>query len=59
MPLWRDLQKYAVRTGGGTNHRMGLYDMVMIKDTHADGAGSLAEALRRVEHLRPRVQGAA
>lgn len=54
-PLWRDVEKYAVRTGGGANHRMGLYDMVMIKDTHADGAGSLAEALRRVAHLRPDV----
>lgn len=58
-PLWRDLEKYAVRTGGGLNHRMGLYDMVMIKDTHADGAGSLAEALRRVAHLHPEVAIAA
>ncbi len=52
-PLWRDLEKYAVATGGGTNHRMGLYDMVMIKDTHADGAGGLREALNRVMHLKP------
>ncbi len=58
-PLWRDLEKEAVRAGGGTNHRMGLYDMVMLKDTHADGAGSLAEALRRVQPLRPRLKVAA
>lgn len=58
-PLWRDLEKEAVLCGGGTNHRMGLYDMVMLKDTHADGAGSLREALKRVEPLRPRLQVAA
>ncbi len=52
-PLWRDLEKHAVHCGGGMNHRFGLYDMVMLKDTHADGAGELAEALRRVAHLRP------
>lgn len=47
-PLWRDLEKYAVLCGGGTNHRMGLYDAIMIKDTHADEAGGLANALARV-----------
>lgn len=52
-PLWRDLEKYAVATGGGTNHRMGLFDMVMIKDTHVDGSGGLREALNRVMHLKP------
>jgi nicotinate-nucleotide pyrophosphorylase (carboxylating) len=59
VPLWRDVQKYAVRCGGGTNHRMGLYDMVMLKDTHADGAGGLDEALRRVQPLRPGLKVAA
>ncbi|MCB2155920.1 carboxylating nicotinate-nucleotide diphosphorylase [bacterium] len=58
-PLWRDLEKYAVACGGGTNHRFGLFDMVMLKDTHADGAGGLAEALRRVEPLRPGLKVAA
>lgn len=58
-PLWRDLEKYAVACGGGTNHRFGLFDMVMLKDTHADGAGGLGEALRRVEPLRPRLKVAA
>lgn len=33
-PLWRDLEKYAVKCGGGENHRRGLYDMVLIKDNH-------------------------
>lgn len=58
-PLWRDLEKYAVACGGGVNHRMGLYDMVMLKDTHADGAGALANALRRVLPLRPNLKVAA
>lgn len=58
-PHWRDLEKYAVLCGGGTNHRFGLYDMVMIKDTHADGCGGLGEALRRVEKLRPQYRVAA
>ena len=47
-PGWRDLEKYAVRKGGGRNHRMGLYDAVLIKDNHIDGARlSAAEAVRR------------
>ncbi len=52
-PAWRELDKYAVRCGGGTNHRFGLYDMVMIKDTHADACGGLALALEKVRPLRP------
>jgi len=48
-PLWRDLEKYAVRVGGGTNHRFGLDDMVLIKNNHADAAGGLGEAIRRVK----------
>jgi nicotinate-nucleotide pyrophosphorylase (carboxylating) len=48
LPGWRSLQKYAVKCGGGTNHRMGLYDMVMIKDNHVDEAGGVAEAIERV-----------
>ena len=42
-PGWRSLEKMAVRAGGGTNHRTGLYDMVMVKDNHLQTAGSLAE----------------
>jgi len=47
-PLLRDLEKYAVRMGGGMNHRMGLYDMVMIKDNHVDFAGGIENAIRSV-----------
>ncbi|MBF0411907.1 MAG: carboxylating nicotinate-nucleotide diphosphorylase [Desulfamplus sp.] len=48
LPGWRQLQKYAVKCGGGTNHRMGLYDMVMIKDNHTDGIGSITKAVEKV-----------
>lgn len=48
-PLLRQLEKYAVRTGGGGNHRMGLYDMIMIKDNHVDYAGGIAPAIDRVQ----------
>jgi len=48
LPGHRRLDKYAVRQGGGRNHRMGLYDMVLVKDNHIDGAGGITEALRRV-----------
>ena len=46
LPGWRALSKYAVTVGGGENHRMGLYDMVLIKDNHVDSAGSVGEAVR-------------
>lgn len=48
LPGYRGLHKYAVRCGGGTNHRIGLYDMVMIKDNHADAAGGIKPAVERV-----------
>ncbi|MCD4682647.1 MAG: carboxylating nicotinate-nucleotide diphosphorylase [Bacteroidales bacterium] len=44
-PLLRELEKYAVRMGGGENHRMGLYDMIMIKDNHIDFAGGIENAI--------------
>ena len=47
-PGSRFLDKYAVRMGGGMNHRMGLYDMVLIKDNHIDGAGSIQAAVKSV-----------
>ena len=47
-PLMRDLEKYAVRMGGGENHRMGLYDMIMIKDNHVDFAGGIEKAIAAV-----------
>jgi nicotinate-nucleotide pyrophosphorylase (carboxylating) len=48
-PLLRELEKYAVRTGGGMNHRMGLYDMIMIKDNHVDFAGGIDKAIDAVQ----------
>lgn len=44
-PLWRTLERYAVRAGGGHNHRFGLFDMILIKENHARAAGGLAEAI--------------
>lgn len=48
VPGMRKLQKYAVATGGGQNHRMGLFDMVLIKDNHVDAAGGITPAVGRV-----------
>lgn len=48
-PGLRLLEKYAVKTGGGVNHRIGLYDMVMIKDNHIDFAGGVAPAIQNVK----------
>jgi nicotinate-nucleotide pyrophosphorylase (carboxylating) len=45
LPGLRQLEKYAVRMGGGKNHRMGLYDMVLIKDNHIKAAGSITKAV--------------
>jgi nicotinate-nucleotide pyrophosphorylase (carboxylating) len=53
-PGWRALEKAAVRAGGGENHRAGLYDMVLIKENHADIAGGVGEALRRVREQNTR-----
>ena len=47
LPGLRALQKYAVRCGGGTNHRMGLFDMALVKDNHVAAAGGIAEACGR------------
>ena len=44
-PLLRALEKYSVKVGGGENHRMGLYDMIMIKDNHVDFAGGIKQAI--------------
>lgn len=57
-PTLRVLEKYAVRCGGGTNHRFGLYDMALLKDNHRalwrrDRAADLAEAVRCVRHRYP------
>src|SRR5699024_4562274 len=47
-PGFRLFEKYAVRCGGGFNHRMGLYDGIMIKDNHIDFCGSITKAVERV-----------
>lgn len=52
VPGWRELDKYAVRCGGGTNHRFGLYDMVLVKDNHIAAAGSIRLALERCRGTR-------
>lgn len=46
-PNMRLLEKYAVKCGGGTNHRIGLYDMIMLKDNHIDFAGGIESAIDR------------
>ena len=45
LPGLRQIEKYAVRVGGGRNHRMGLYDMILIKDNHIKAAGGIAKAV--------------
>ncbi|HEU4472762.1 MAG TPA: carboxylating nicotinate-nucleotide diphosphorylase [Flavisolibacter sp.] len=56
-PNFRLLEKEAVRIGGGTNHRFGLFDMIMLKDNHIDYCGGIAEAINRaydyVQRYRP------
>ena len=54
-PGLRALEKYAVRCGGGTNKRMGLYDVAMIKDNHKLAAGGLTEAFDAVRRTFPEV----
>jgi nicotinate-nucleotide pyrophosphorylase (carboxylating) len=49
-PNMRLLEKYAVKCGGGTNHRIGLYDMVMLKDNHIDFAGGIEAAIDRTHN---------
>lgn len=53
LPGYRDLAKYAVRCGGGLNHRMSLGDAVLIKDNHVASVGSVAEAYRRTTATFP------
>lgn len=59
LPAWRALEKYAVRCGGATNHRMGLHDGVLIKDNHLaawvrhGGANMIADAVRQARSVSP------
>lgn len=53
LPGLRSLQKYAVRCGGGTNHRLGLYDAAMIKDNHIAASGSIGMAVQAIRASAP------
>ena len=55
LPGLRSAQKYAVRVGGADNHRMGLYDQVLIKENHIAAAGSIAQAVATARRSAPRV----
>ncbi|MGN6160852.1 MAG: carboxylating nicotinate-nucleotide diphosphorylase [Marmoricola sp.] len=55
LPGWRSLEKYAVRCGGGTNHRFSLSDMAMVKDNHIVAAGGIVEAFEAIRAAHPRV----
>ncbi|MBI4454090.1 carboxylating nicotinate-nucleotide diphosphorylase [Candidatus Woesearchaeota archaeon] len=49
---YRELEKYAVRTGGGTNHRKGLYDMFLVKDNHIAADGNLRKTIEQIEKIK-------
>ncbi len=53
LPGLRVAQKYAVKTGGGMNHRMGLYDAILIKENHIAAAGSISAALAAAQRIAP------
>jgi nicotinate-nucleotide pyrophosphorylase (carboxylating) len=52
-PGLRTLEKYAVRLGGGMNHRIGLYDAALVKDNHIEATGSIADAVKAVRRHAP------
>ncbi len=56
LPGWRMAQKYAVRCGGCYNHRIGLYDGILIKENHINAAGSIAAAVQQAKTLHPGIQ---
>jgi nicotinate-nucleotide pyrophosphorylase (carboxylating) len=53
LPGLRTAQKYAVLCGGGSNHRLGLYDQVLVKENHIAAAGSIAAAVQAARRLAP------
>src|SRR5450759_4691143 len=53
LPGLRSAEKYAVRVGGGLNHRMGLFDGILIKENHIAAAGGVVAALREAAHVAP------
>lgn len=56
LPGLRSAQKYAVRCGGGSNHRMGLFDAVLIKENHIAAAGSIAAAVAAIRENHPAIR---
>lgn len=56
LPGMRYAQKYAVRCGGGTNHRMGLYDVILIKENHIATAGSVSKAVNEAKQQYPSIK---
>ncbi len=56
LPGLRTAQKYAVRCGGGSNHRIGLFDQILIKENHIAAAGSLGAAVRQARTLHPGIK---
>jgi len=56
LPNLRDAQKYAVLCGGGRNHRIGLYDMILIKENHIMAAGSITKAVAQAKVLHPSIK---
>lgn len=56
VPGLRRLDKMAVKAGGGTNHRMGLYDLAMVKDNHIQAAGNISTAVERVRSANPDIR---
>jgi nicotinate-nucleotide pyrophosphorylase (carboxylating) len=56
LPGLRLAQKYAVRVGGGANHRMGLYDAVLIKENHIAAAGGIAQVFKAAQQLAPQAE---
>jgi len=55
-PGLRNIEKYAVKVGGGINHRIGLFDAILIKDNHIAIAGSISNALKKVKKLKNRIK---
>ena len=56
LPNLRNAQKYAVLCGGGKNHRIGLYDMILIKENHIMAAGSISKAVAQAKKLHPSIK---
>ncbi|MDD5530632.1 MAG: carboxylating nicotinate-nucleotide diphosphorylase [bacterium] len=57
LPGLRELSKYAVKCGGGKNHRKGLWDMILIKDNHIEASGGIQKAIYKIQDTRCKIQG--